>query len=167
MIAPLSDRVLAWAPAVAVAAHIVEEFVFPGGFSAWYRQYRPDAAVSFTPAFAVGINALLVAVCLAIPLQGLGPQGVALWLTIASLVIGNAVFHVRAVIRGREYSPGVVTSLLLYIPLGVYGYVYFVRSGRASLGTALSAAVLGGSYNLISVWIHRRRARRASASPGE
>lgn len=160
MLAEWSDRGLAWAPLVAVAAHIVEEFVFPGGFFAWYRRYSPEAAVSFTPAYAVGINGLLVALCLAIPLQGVGPRGVALWLTIAAVLVGNTVFHVRATIRGREYSPGLVTSLLLYVPLGIYGYAYFVRSGRASLGTALSAAVLGGSYNFISASIHRRRARR-------
>jgi len=144
-------------------AHIVEEFVFPGGFSEWYRRYRPEAAVSFTPRFAVGINALLVAVCLLIPLQGIGRQGAALWLTVAAVLIANAVFHLRATFRTREYSPGVVTATLLYAPLAAYGYGAFVRSGRASVGTAICAAVLGGSFNFVSAWLHHRRARRARA----
>ena len=161
----MNDSILAWAPAVAVGAHIFEEFVYPGGFSAWYVRYRPDAALSFTPRFAVGINALLVGVCLLIPLQGLGPYGVACWLTVAALLAGNAVFHIRATLRGREYSPGLVTSVAMYLPLAIFGYVHFLRSSRASLGTAASAAILGGSYNFISAWLHRRRARRGASAP--
>jgi hypothetical protein len=161
----MQDATLAWAPAVAASAHIFEEFVYPGGFGAWYRRYRPDAALSFTPRFAVGINALLVGVCLLIPLQGLGPNGLALWLTVAALLVGNALFHIRATFRGKEYSPGVVTSVLAYLPLGLFGYAYFLRSGRASFATAAGAAVLGGSYNFISAWNHRRRARRAASAP--
>jgi hypothetical protein len=164
VIPPPSDAYIAWAPAVATVIHIFEEFVFPGGFTAWYRRYRPDAALSFTPRFAVTINALLLGVSLLIPLQGLGPSGVALWLVVAALLVGNALFHIRATLSAREYSPGLVTSVLGYLPLGILGYIYFLRSGRASLGTAVSSAVLGGSYNLISVWLHRRRARRAAAA---
>jgi hypothetical protein len=161
----VDDSTLAWAPAVAVSAHIFEEFVFPGGFSAWYRRYRPDAAVSFTPRFAFGINALLVGVCLVIPLQGVGPNGVATWLIVAALLAGNAMFHIRATLRGREYSPGLVTSVAMYLPLAIFGYFHFLRSGRASLGTAVIAAIMGGSYNFISAWLHRRRARRSASVP--
>jgi hypothetical protein len=100
--------------------------------------------------------------CLLIPLQGLGPRGSALWLTIAAVLVANAMFHVRATLRMREYSPGLVTSLSLYLPLGIYGYLYLVRSGQASVGTAVLAALLGGSYNWISAGMHRRRARRVA-----
>ena len=51
---------------------------------------------AITPRFAIGINALLLFFCLLIPLQGLGPRGSALWLTIAAILLGNAIFHVRA-----------------------------------------------------------------------
>ncbi len=65
----------------------------------------------------------------------------------------------------REYSPGLVTALLLYIPVGVYGYLYLVRSGQASVSTAFFAALLGGSYNWISAGLHRRRARGVPTPP--
>lgn len=159
----LSDRALVWAPAFCAAAHIFEEFVFPGGFSEWYRKYRPDAARSFTPRFAVAVNALLLAACLLVPQIGLPPRGVALWLTLAALLFANALFHMRASLRTREYSPGVITSVVLYIPLALYGFLHFVQTGQASVGTAVGAAVLGGSYNFISAGLHRRRARRASS----
>src|ERR1019366_2463326 len=99
---------LLWASLLAVTAHLVEEFVFPGGFLAWHRRYRPEHAASITPRFAIAIN---------------GPSstiGVFQWLTLAALLITNAAFHIRAVINTRAYSPGVVTAAFLYVPLGAY-----------------------------------------------
>lgn len=156
------DTVLFFALLLAAAAHVFEEFVFPGGFKAWYARYRPETATSFTPRFAIGINALLLMVCSLPLLSGPTPQAVALWLTVAALVAGNAVFHARATVRMREYSPGLVTGLLLYVPLAIVGFVHFIRTGEASWGTAIVAALLGGSYNVFTVMNHRRRARRAS-----
>jgi hypothetical protein len=165
MVFQLSDAVLSWAPVVAASAHIFEEFAFPGGFSDWYRRYKPDAAVSFTPAFALGVNALFVLACLALPWLGSSPRGIALWLTLAALLVANACFHILGTIRTHSYSPGIITALVLFIPLAVYGYVHFLQSRQASVGTALSAVLLGGSFNFISAALHRRRARR-TAAPG-
>jgi uncharacterized protein with HXXEE motif len=152
-----------WALPAAALAHIFEEFVYPGGFTAWYARYRPETALSFTRGFAIGINVALVAGCAA-PLVSRPPQSVALWLTLAALVAGNALFHVRGVYVLRSYSPGVITSVLLYLPLAIAGYPHFLRSAEASPGTALAALVLGGSYNFISAWRHRLRARRRSSA---
>ena len=93
-------------------------------------------------------------------LLGPTPRSVALWLTIAALLAGNSVFHARATLRMREYSPGLVTALLFYLPLAVLGFTYFLRAGEASVGTAVSAALIGVSYSFISTFNHRRRARR-------
>jgi hypothetical protein len=38
-----------WALPIAAAAHVFEEFAFPGGFKEWYARYRPETATSFTP----------------------------------------------------------------------------------------------------------------------
>jgi hypothetical protein len=48
---------LSWALPIAAAAHVFEEFVFPGGFKEWYGRYRPETIHSFTPTFAVVIRA--------------------------------------------------------------------------------------------------------------
>src|SRR4051812_11952887 len=123
------NSVLFWALPIAAAAHIFEEFVFPGGFKAWYARYRPETATSFTPAFAIGINALLLVGCVSPLLNGTSPQSIALWLTLAALLVGNMGFHARAALKMREYSPGLVTALLLYLPLGVVGFIHFLRTG--------------------------------------
>ena len=149
---------LFWVSLFAVTAHLVEEFVFPGGFLAWHRLYRPQHAASITARFALIVNGLLLFLLLAIGINGPGsPIGIFQWLTLAALLVTNAAFHIRAVINTRAYSPGVVTAAFLYVPLGVYGYYWLLRTGAASVGTASVALVLGGCYPFVSAALHRMR----------
>lgn len=156
-----------WAPLAAAALHIVEEFALPGGFAAWDRRYRPDLRKSITPRLHVIINAALLLACLQVALLsragGAGAQrfAVAAWLTISALLFSNAVFHAVGTLQTRTYSPGLVTAVLLYVPVTVYGYAHFLRNGQASLLTASVAAILGGSYHLWAGLLHKVRAGRA------
>ena len=110
----------------------------------------------------VFLNALLVLACVAAGLLGGTPRGVALWLTLAALLMSNGVFHLLATLRGRRYSPGVITGVGVYLPLGAYGYVHFLRSGQASPGTAVVALLLGASYPVWALRFHRERVRRST-----
>ena len=150
---------LLWATFLAIAAHLIEEFVFPGGFLAWHRRYRPEHAASIGPRFAVVANGLMLLLVLAIAINGpASPFGIFQWLVLAALLVTNAAFHLRAVVTTRIYSPGVVTAALLYVPLGVLGSAWLLRTGAVSAGTAAVAFLVGGSYPFISAALHRRRA---------
>ena len=153
-------RLLFWAPLFAVSAHIVEEFVFPGGFLAWHRRYRPEHAASITPRFAVVVNGLLLFLCVAVGINGPIPLGVVQWLILAAILVTNAAFHIRAVASTRTYSPGVVTAACLYVPLGVAGTYRLLKTGTASIGIAAAAFLIGGSYPIVSAVLHRLRSRR-------
>jgi hypothetical protein len=157
------SSLLFWSLTAAAAVHILEEFVLPGGFKAWYQAYRPQAAASVTNRFLVVINAVLLATCVNVALVGPSAVGVAAWLTLAALLFSNAVFHVVGAWQTRHYSPGMVSGLVLYVPLTLYGFFHFLRSGQAPVGTALLALALGGSYPLVSSALHRRRARQMKA----
>lgn len=146
-----------WAPLAAASLHIVEEFFYPGGFTTWYRRYKPERAASITPRFLVIINALLLVLCYDVGALGPGPNGVALWLGVMALLAANAGWHVVGTIRTRSYSPGLVTGLVCYIPLAVFGYVRFLRSEQASVTTAIVAGLIGASYQLWSDAFHRWR----------
>ncbi|MFN8177527.1 MAG: HXXEE domain-containing protein [bacterium] len=151
---------LFWAPLVAALAHIFEEFVFPGGFAAWDREFRPALRASITPRLHVVVNALLVLLCVSVGIDAPTPLGVPMWLAVAALLASNAIFHVVGTIRLRRYSPGVVTGVGLYLPLALYGYSHFLGSGQASAGTAVTAAAIGGSYHAWAALMHARRARQ-------
>lgn len=152
---------ISWAPAGAASLHIVEEFVFPGGFAAWDRRYRPGFRDSIKPRFHVIINGLLLLACYNVGALGFAPIGIAAWLTVTALLSANAIWHLRGAVRTRSYSPGMVTGLVLYLPLTIYGYVRFIRSGQASLPTAILAGAAGASYQLwVGNALHRWRMRR-------
>jgi hypothetical protein len=146
---------------LAAILHITEEFIFPGGFVPWHRNYRRSVSSSITATYLVVVNAVFVIAC--VPPFALGPlRGVALWLAMASVVFVNALFHIRGSIQTGQYSPGVITSVLLYIPLSIYGYWFFLSRHYASAGTAVSSAVIGAGYWWFSSFNHSRRARKAS-----
>ena len=148
-----------WAPLAAAGLHIAEEFVYPGGFAAWYRRYKSGTARSITTRFLVIINVLLLVACYDIGALGPQPIGVAAWLTMMALLAANGMWHLRAAVTTRSYSPGVVTGLSLYVPLAAYGYFRFLRDGQASFSTAAAALLIGASYQLWSNAFHGRRAR--------
>ena len=151
---------LAWSLMLAALIHIFEEFVFPGEFKAWWCAYRPEIAGSVTNRFLIIINVVLVVFSANVALASQAPRGngVAAWLALAALLAFNAVFHLIGSIQTRRYSPGMISGLLLYIPLAIYGYVFFLGSGRALVPTAVIAAAIGSSYYFISMANHRRRA---------
>jgi hypothetical protein len=151
---------ISWAPAGAATLHIVEEFVFPGGFAEWDRRYRPEYRESITPRLHIVVNGLLLLFCANVGTLGLTPVGVAAWLTLTALLTGNAVWHLIGAVRTKSYSPGMVTGLLLYLPLAIYGYARFLRAGLATVPTAIVAAVLGVGYTAwVSGALHRWRKR--------
>ena len=154
---------LSWSLAGAASLHIIEEFAFPGGFKAWWCAYKPDIAASVSNRFLIIINGILIAFSVIVALAVSAPKGngVAAWLTLAALLFSNAIFHIIGAIQTQRYSPGMISGIVLYIPLAIYGFAHFLRSGQASVGTALLAFAIGGSYHFISFANHRRRALAA------
>jgi len=151
---------LPWAPLAAALLHITEEFVYPGGFPVWYRRYRKDPS-KITSRFLVIVNGALLIACLNVVQLGLTPPGAVGWLAIMTLLCSNGIWHVWASIKSRSYSPGVVTGMVVYIPLVIYGYVHFLRAGLVSGLTAAVAGMVGGSYHLWSALYHRPHPKSA------
>ncbi len=156
---------LAWSLVLAASIHIIEEFAFPGGFKTWWCAYKPEIAASVSNRFLIIINTVLIlfGVIVALAVQAPRGNGVAAWLALAALLFSNAIFHIIGAVQTKRYSPGMISGIILYIPLAIYGFAHFLRSGQVSMGAALIAIALGGSYHFISFANHRRRARAASA----
>ena len=147
---------LLWAPLAAAVVHIFEEFVWPGGFMSWYRRYRGPSISSITPRFLIIVNVILLAVCVNAAVATDTSFGAAYWIAVSAILASNGLWHLWAAIRGRVYSPGMVTGLVLYIPLAIYGCIHFLASGAVSVGGAVVALLIGGSYPLWSAIFHGR-----------
>jgi hypothetical protein len=152
--------IVMWLPFLAACLHIFEEFVWPGGFAAWYRQFDPPAAAGITTRFLVIMNGILLALCLGVPLGG-ARQGVQFWLTASAVCAGNALWHCYAAWKTRRYAPGVVTGVILYLPLAAYGFRTFTRNGLAGPFMVGQALLIGAGY---VYWSIRRRQRSRGSS---
>ena len=152
---------LFWIPLIAASLHIIEEFVFPGHFSEWYVKYKPDIKRSVTKRFLIIINGLLLILCYDVIALRSSQTGIVLWLVVMALLGANGIWHIRGAIKTRSYSPGVITGTLIYLPLAIYGYIFFLQSKQVSVLTALIAFVIGASYQFWSNIFHHFRAKVA------
>ncbi|MEO6210276.1 MAG: HXXEE domain-containing protein [Gemmatimonadaceae bacterium] len=159
-----TSGVMAWSLLVAVTAHQIEEFVWPGGFRAWYIGYSPHVERALTTGFLVGFNVLLLLGAALAATDFASPSIRFLWLVLASGVAINGVWHLRATLRSRRYSPGVVTGALLAVPLASYAFVHFVQCGWVAPRSAISAAAYGSAYWIIAEG--RKLLKRGTRSTG-
>ena len=90
---------------------------------------------------AVVINALFIGL-VAAPLFGAGPI---LTLSVPVLLLTNGALHLVGTIATRRYSPGVITSVVLFFPLGTDAIMAQTISGTGIL--------LGISWMLVPLTI--------------
>jgi hypothetical protein len=157
---------LSWSPLAAASLHVFEEFAWPGGFPRWYRTYRGNAK-SVNRRFLVVINTGLLITLLEGAIAGRTPVGAALLLTFSAILFSNGCWHLWASYRSHSYSPGVISGVLVYLPLGLFEYSEWIRLGRVSLGTAAVALLIGTSYRLWSAAYHKRPKDEPGTTPSE
>jgi hypothetical protein len=150
-----------WGIFVAAAVHVVEEYFFPGGFLGTMKDFQPRFAPFITPAFAIIINGLFLSLCLAVALaQGRPPL---LGLSVAALVGLNGLMHAGAAARLRGYAPGVVSGVLLYLPLAVLAFCRESAQGNLTAraaGMALVLALLLQAVPIVYLGLARLSAKR-------
>jgi hypothetical protein len=138
-----------WAFIVAAVIHIVEEYKYPGGFSDAMKKLNPRFAPFVTVKFAVVINGLFLLVCLAGAI--VGDKSLVFSLSVASLLLFNALMHIGGTIRMKRYVPGAVSGVLLYLPFSLYVYYLFVNSGQLSLLDGIVSILLGVLYQAVPI----------------
>jgi hypothetical protein len=119
--------------------HIVEEFWAGEGFYRWIRRI---VRIVLSPAQFLSVNAaLLVAMTFAVlRVRSFSTEG---WLVVALAVIVsvNGLGHLAGTLVTRSYSPGLVTGLGLWTPLGIYT---LIRTVPALPATQLWIGVVAG-----------------------
>ena len=63
----------------------------------------------------------------------------------------NALFHAGATVLSRRYCPGVLTGILVYLPLSFLLAVVGVRDGLLSERSLLVALIVAGGFHTIEV----------------
>jgi hypothetical protein len=109
-----NDPPLVWLFVAAYGVHVLEEYA--GGFPEWMAAVlgRPLPR----PAF-IAINAVaFVVLCAAARLSTTSKSRGWLAVAIATIVFANGILHLLGSLATASYSPGLLTGMVLYLPLG-------------------------------------------------
>lgn len=135
-LAKLSDpyRASVWLIA-AYLLHLAEEWF--ADFPEWSRVIR---GTGVSPRQFMLINSIAMALLIILSARARRHAGMA-WFpaVLAAVFVINGVLHTLATLRYGVYSPGTVTGLLIFIPLGAL----VLRGMREQLATAAFMACLG------------------------
>ncbi len=127
--------------------HMGEEYFFPGGFMDLMKRMNPRFAPYVTGRMAVAMNGLQLVLC--VLAMVIAEKALVFSLSVAGLLYINVWVHVLAAFRVRGYAPGLVTGVLLYLPLASFAYGMFLASGQVSLGQVLVTILLGAAYQAL------------------
>jgi Protein of unknown function with HXXEE motif len=117
----------AWLFPVSYLAHIAEEYW--GGFPAWIARFW--GVESSNANFLSWNGGALVMMCVGVALVLVTKSYRWLLVSFGTVVLINAVSHLLGSVWTWSYSPGLITGLLLYVPLGLFTLLRAKRSVNA------------------------------------
>lgn len=129
--------------------HVLEEYYYPGGFPDFMKRMSPAFAPFVTTSFAIIINGLFLLLCILASI--VGKKMLVFSLSIAALLFTNGLVHILGSLRARRYAPGLITGVLLYIPLGITAYSLFWNLGELSINQGIFSLLLGLAYQVVPV----------------
>ncbi|MBN8995768.1 MAG: HXXEE domain-containing protein [Rhizobiales bacterium] len=143
--APAAEQAMFAALLILYMVHQVEEHLWPGGFRQFtnahiFRSGNDDWPVSMGGVAFVNVGMVWLPVVLAVLFSGpLRWVGLA-WI---GLTLVNAITHVVASLRFRVYNPGLVTSIVLFLPFTIWALWTEVANGLLSGGEVALILLLG------------------------
>lgn len=131
---------LLWLVPATYLIHIAEEYWGGEGFPAYIARTRGVtlAPSRFLLMNGIGWALMVIGVVLA------HKYGFTNWLMVCfgMIVLGNGVSHTMNSLLTREYNPGLVSGLLIWIPLGLLSLIYVKRRmGGRKYWVALSIGI--------------------------
>lgn len=116
-----------------------------GGFRAWRMRYFADNnRLSVEQVFVI-LTAVTLSLILWFSLrQSIATANLVLFLLMATQV-NNALYHVITSLIFRDYSPGTLTAVVLYLPVNLLIWRQALREGWATRRSLLVLFVLGAA----------------------
>ena len=138
---------LIWLQGIIYWVHEFEEYVCPGGFLDFFnrntlKSTRGDEPLNIVGSFWINIPLVYIAMPLSGVLAHFFGLEWGLWTAYFSGL--NAMAHVvMFFVFGRKYNPGLVISVLLNIPVGIYTVWYFLSHGLCSTTVNVVSIIVG------------------------
>lgn len=142
---PASERAIFAALLVIYMLHQIEEHLWPGGFRQYTNAHVFKSGRNDWPVDEGGVALVNIGyVWLPVAAAALFPEALR-WLGLGwiGLTLVNALTHIGTSIRFRSYNPGLVTSILLFLPFTIWALAHEVARGTLS-GAAVAALLVAG-----------------------
>ena len=142
---PTSERALFAALLVIYMLHQIEEHLWPGGFRQFANRYVFRSGDANWPVDIDGVAVVNIGyVWLPIALAVVWPETFR-WLGLGwiGLTLVNAISHIATSVRFRVYNPGLVTSIVLFLPFTIWAFVHEVDAGLLTGGEVALLIVAG------------------------
>ena len=112
-----------WLFVITYVIHIAEEYWGGDGYSAHLLRTKGVymSPSRFLIVQAIGVGLMVVGVLIAKRFRF--PNSLAI--IYAATVLGNAVTHMFNSLRTSAYEPGLISSILVWVPLGLFTILYF------------------------------------------
>ena len=112
-----------WLFVITYVVHIAEEYWGGEGYSAHLLRTKGVymSPLRFLIVQAIGVALMVVGVLIAKRLRF--PNALAI--IYGATVLGNAVTHMVNSLRTFEYEPGLISSIVVWLPLGLFTILYF------------------------------------------
>ena len=138
-----------WYVPAAYIIHVLEEAFGGHGLMEWMAA---GGGVDLSLAEFLGINMVgLGALCLAVWASRRWGRWQWPLISGATIFVANGIWHAAICVMTRSYIPGVLTGLLLYIPLGCV--VMFRLRHLISMRVYVIAIVVGMMIHGATIWI--------------
>ena len=142
---PTSEQALFAALLIIYMIHQIEEHMWPGGFRQFANAHVFKSGDDDWPVSEGGVALVNVGyVWLPILLAALFP-GPLRWLALGwvGLTLVNAITHIVTSIRFRVYNPGLITSIVLFLPFTIWMLAREVSAGMLT-GWQVVALLIAG-----------------------
>ncbi len=142
---PLSERSLWLGLLVIYMFHQTEEHLWPGGFRQFTNAHVFKSGNDNWPVDIRGVALINIGyVWLPVGLAALYPEALR-WVGLGwiGLTLINALTHIVSTIRLRIYNPGLITSIVLFLPFTIFVLALEARRGMLS-GTDIGLIVVAG-----------------------
>lgn len=141
--------ILLWSLPVCLCLHVIEEFIFPGGFIHWYHKYRPKFS-GVKPSYYYKVNAVYIAASFFLAKTTTGKDGYRAFLIVWGFLSCNALItHVRGAIVTKHYSPGMITGIFLYLPLTIVSYSIILATNTLDIYSVLVCAAISALLEVL------------------
>jgi Protein of unknown function with HXXEE motif len=142
---PASEQAIFAALLVIYMVHQIEEHLWPGGFRQFTNAHVFESGRDDWPVDIGGVALVNIGyVWLPVAAAALFPQTLR-WLGLGwiGLTLVNAISHIATSIRFREYNPGLITSIVLFLPFTIWVLAHETARGMLSGGEIGLVLLLG------------------------